>query len=143
MLRAMHDFTPGHAIVGGVLIAVGLAVVLIGTGRIAGLSGITAGIVRPMGGDRSWRVSFLVAALVVGALFELSAPSTFDAGPARPLWLIAISGALVGFGTRLGNGCTSGHGLCGLGRFSKRSLVATCTFFGIAVVTATIAGRLA
>ena len=139
----MDDFTPGHAVVGGVLIAVGLAVVLIGTGRIAGLSGITAGIIRPTGGDRSWRVSFLAAALVVGALFELAAPSTFDAGPVRPLWLIAISGALVGVGTRLGNGCTSGHGLCGLGRFSKRSLVATCTFFAIAVVTATVAGRLA
>lgn len=141
MLRAMHDFTPGHALVGGVLIAAGLAVVLLGSGRIAGLSGIAAGIVRPTGGDRSWRISFLVAALVVGAVFELASPATFDAAPARPLWLIAISGALVGFGTRLGNGCTSGHGLCGLGRFSKRSLIATCTFFGIAVVTATLAGR--
>ena len=139
----MHDFTPGHAVVGGALIAVGLAVVLIGTGRIAGLCGITAGIIRPTGGDRSWRVSFLVAALAVGAVFELAAPATFDAGPVHPLWLIAISGGLVGVGTRLANGCTSGHGLCGLGRFSKRSLVATCTFFGIAVVTATIAGRLA
>ena len=140
----MHDFTPGHAMVGGVLIAVGLAVVLIGTGRIAGLSGITAGIIRPSGGangERGWRISFLVAALVVGAMFELAAPATFDAAPARPMWLIAISGALVGFGTRLGNGCTSGHGLCGLGRFSRRSLIATCTFFGIAVVTATLAGR--
>jgi uncharacterized membrane protein YedE/YeeE len=138
----MYDFTPGHAIVGGVLIALGLAVVLIGTGRIAGLSGIAAGIVRPTGGDRSWRIGFLGAAIAVGAVFELAAPSTFDAAPPHPLWLIAISGALVGFGTRIGNGCTSGHGLCGLGRFSKRSLIATCTFFGIAVITATLVGKL-
>jgi uncharacterized membrane protein YedE/YeeE len=140
MLRAMHNFTPGHAVVGGVLIGLGLAVVLIGTGRIPGLSGITAGIVRISSADRSWRVSFLVGALAIGAVFELAAPDTFDRGPAHPLWLIAISGALVGYGTRLGNGCTSGHGLCGLGRFSKRSLIATCTFFGVGVVTATIAG---
>lgn len=138
----MHDFTPGHAIAGGALIGVGLAVVLISTGRIAGLSGIAAGIVRLSGGDRSWRVSFLVGALAVGAVFALAEPSTFDNGPPHPLWLIAISGGLVGYGTRLSNGCTSGHGLCGLGRFSKRSLIATCTFFGVGVVTATIAGRL-
>ena len=136
----MHDFTPGHAIVGGVLIALGLAVVLIGSGRIAGLSGIAAGIIRP--GDRTWRIGFLGAAIAVGLVFELAAPATFDAAPPHPLWLIAISGALVGFGTRIGNGCTSGHGLCGLGRFSKRSLIATCTFFGVAVVVATIVGKL-
>jgi uncharacterized membrane protein YedE/YeeE len=137
----MPDFTPGHAVVGGILIALGIAVVLIGTGRIAGLSGIVAGILRPSSSDRGWRISFLVAALAVGAVFELAAPSTFDAAPSHPLWLVAVSGALVGIGTRLGNGCTSGHGLCGLGRFSKRSLVATCTFFGIAVVTATLVAR--
>jgi len=137
----MYDFTPGHAIVGGILIGLGIAVVLIGTGRIAGLSGITAGIIRPSSDDRGWRISFLAGALAVGAVFELAAPSTFDAVPPHPLWLVAISGVLVGVGTRLGNGCTSGHGLCGLGRFSKRSLIATCAFFGIAVATATLAGR--
>jgi len=137
----MRDFTPGHAIVGGILIGLGIAVVLIGTGRIAGLSGITAGIVRPSSDDRGWRISFLVGALVVGAMFELASPATFDAAPPHPLWLVAISGVLVGLGTRLGNGCTSGHGLCGLGRFSKRSLIATCTFFGVAVITATVAAR--
>jgi uncharacterized membrane protein YedE/YeeE len=137
----MHDFTPGHAIAGGILIALGLAIVLIGTGRIAGLSGVTAGIVRPSSDDRGWRISFLVGALAVGAVFELAAPATFDAATPHPLWLVAISGVLVGLGTRLANGCTSGHGLCGLGRFSKRSLIATCAFFGIAVVTATLAAR--
>lgn len=137
----MHDFIPGHAIVGGILIALGLAVVLIGTGHIAGLSGIVAGIVRPSSGDRGWRISFLAGALAVGAVFELAAPATFDAAPPHPLWVLAISGVLVGLGTRLANGCTSGHGICGLGRFSKRSLIATCVFFGVAVVTATLAAR--
>ena len=137
----MHDFTPGHAIAGGILIGLGIAVVLIGTGRIAGLSGITAGILRPHSDDRGWRLSFLAGALAVGAVFEVVAPSTFDAAPPHPLWLVAISGVFVGLGTRIGNGCTSGHGLCGLGRFSKRSLIATCAFFGVGVVTATLAGR--
>ncbi len=137
----VHDFTPGHAIAGGILIALGLAVMLIGSGRIAGLSGIVAGVFTlQRTGDRAWRASFLIGALIAGAIFALTQPGTFDAVAPHPLWLVAISGVLVGAGTRLSNGCTSGHGLCGIGRFSKRSIIATATFFGIAVVTATLAG---
>ena len=140
----MHDFTPGHGLVGGVLIALGLAVILIGSGRIAGLSGIAAGLISPVtGADRAWRASFLVGALAVGAIFEVVSPSTYDAVAPHRMWVVAFSGLLVGVGTRLSNGCTSGHGLCGIARLSKRSILATMTFFAVGVVTATLVGRLA
>jgi uncharacterized protein len=140
----VHDFTPGHGVAGGVLIALGLAVILIGSGRIAGLSGITAGLVNPFtGGDRAWRASFLAGALAVGAIFEVASPSTYDTTAPHRMWVVAISGLLVGLGTRMANGCTSGHGLCGIARLSKRSILATMTFFAVGVATATIVGRLA
>ncbi|MFT3697552.1 MAG: YeeE/YedE thiosulfate transporter family protein [Kofleriaceae bacterium] len=137
----MSDFTPGHALIGGVLIALGLAVMLLGTGQIAGLSGIVGGIVRPSSRDRTWRLSFLVGAIGVGAIFAVTRKGTFDAVAPHSLWVVAVSGLLVGVGTRLSNGCTSGHGLCGIGRFSKRSILATITFMVAAMITATIAGR--
>lgn len=136
----MSQFTPISAAIGGVLIALALALMLITTGRIAGLSGVVAGVLR--GPDRSWRLAFLAAALAVGACFQLAAPATYDAGSRVPLWLCAVSGLLVGMGTRWSNGCTSGHGLCGTSRLSKRSIIATGTFFVVAVATATITGRL-
>ena len=121
----MHDFTPIHAIVGGALIATSLAIMLIATGRIAGLSGIFAGFVGGFTGG-----------------FALAELTTFDAGARVPLWTVAASGVLVGLGTRASNGCTSGHGLCGMSRLSKRSLAATITFFVFGVATATISGAL-
>lgn len=140
----VSDFTPVHAAIGGVLIALGLAVVLIGNGRIAGLSGIVAGLISPSaGGDRDWRIGFLAGALAVGALFRIATSTTFDAVAPHGYALVAISGVLVGVGTRLANGCTSGHGLCGMARLSKRSIIATITFFFIAVGVATLTGRLA
>ena len=136
----MHDFTPIHALVGGMLIALGLAGMLIGTGRIAGLSGIIAGVLHE--GDRAWRLWFLGGMLAVGAIFERVTPATYDAAARVPMWVVAIAGVLVGAGTRLSNGCTSGHGLCGTSRLSKRSIIATLTFFAIGVATATVVGRL-
>ncbi len=138
----MHDLTPLHGLVGGALIALSLAIMLLLTGRIAGLSGIFAGVLRGASSDGPWRAYFLAGMLGVGALFELAAPHTFDAGTRMPLPVVALAGALVGFGTRACNGCTSGHGLCGTSRPSKRSIVATITFFGVAVVTATVTGAL-
>ena len=134
----MHDFTPVHALVGGALIALALAVMLIATGRIAGLSGVVAGLLSS--DDRAWRAWFVAGMLGVGAVFELAAPRTFDAVARVPLPLVALAGLLVGVGTRLANGCTSGHGLCGISRLSKRSILATCVFFGVGVATATITG---
>ena len=140
----MQNFTPVAGLVGGVLIALGLAVILIGSGRIVGLSGVAAGLINPhRGGERAWRASFLIGALAVGAIFELARPSTYDAAAPRGVVVIAISGLLVGIGTRMANGCTSGHGLCGVARLAKRSLIATMTFFAVGVITATLVGRLA
>jgi uncharacterized membrane protein YedE/YeeE len=136
----VHDFTPLNAIVGGVLIALSLAIMLVLTGRIAGLSGVLAGVLRGPGGDWEWRAWFLAGMLAVGAAFELASPATFDATARAPLPLIAVAGALVGIGTRASNGCTSGHGLCGTTRLSKRSFIATATFFAVGVATATITG---
>ncbi len=141
MLQQMSEFTPGHALAGGALIGLGLAVMLIGTGRIAGLSGIVAGLLRP--GDRGWRASFLIGAIGVGVIFVACTAHTFDTVAPHSLPVVAISGLLVGVGTRLSNGCTSGHGLCGIARLSKRSILATMTFMVVAMATATLAGRLA
>lgn len=138
----MHDFTPIHALVGGVLIATSLAIMLIGTGRIAGLSGIFAGFLHGARGDRGWRAWFLIGMFATGIVFRVAAPATYDHSARVPLWAIAVSGVLVGLGTRASNGCTSGHGLCGMSRFSKRSILATMVFFGVGVVTATLVGHL-
>jgi uncharacterized protein len=138
----MHDFTPLHGLIGGALIASSFAIMLLFTGRIAGLSGVLAGALRGGTRDGAWRSYFLAGMLIVGAVFELASPSTFDATTRVPLPLVALAGVLVGFGTRACNGCTSGHGLCGTSRPSKRSIVATITFFGIGVATATITGAL-
>ncbi len=136
----MHDLQPLHGILGGTLIALALAVMLIATGKLAGLSGIVGGLFDAK--DRTWRAWYVAGMLAVGAVFELVHPASFDTGSRLPLPLVAVAGVLVGVGTRLGNGCTSGHGLCGMSRLSKRSIVATFTFFGIAVVTATAVGAL-
>jgi len=138
----VHDFHPVQAAIGGMLIASSLAIMLIATGRIAGLSGIFAGFVTGRRGDWAWRARFIAGMLLVGGAFQLVRPAAFDHGARIPLWLVAIAGVLVGIGTRAGNGCTSGHGLCGLSRFSKRSIVATITFFIVGVATATISGTI-
>ncbi len=122
-------------------IATSLGLMLLGTGRIAGLSGILAGLLRATPGDWGWRAAFVAGMALVGTGFACLAPGTFDAAAVLPpLPVVAASGVLVGVGTRLSNGCTSGHGLCGMSRLSTRSIVATATFFAIGVATATIVG---
>lgn len=134
----MHDLQPLHGILGGSLIAVALAVMLIATGRLSGLSGIVGGLLTEK--DRAWRAFYVAGMLAVGAAFAIAHPSTFDVGARVPLPVVGLAGLLVGFGTRMGNGCTSGHGLCGISRLSKRSIIATMTFFGVGVITATVVG---
>jgi uncharacterized membrane protein YedE/YeeE len=136
----MAGFTPLSGALGGALIGCSLALMLVATGRIAGLSGIIAGVLR--GGDRAWRAWFLAAALAVGALWRVWAPGAFDAGVPAPLAVVAVAGVLVGIGTRAANGCTSGHGLCGVSRLSKRSIVATGVFMASGIATATLVGPL-
>ena len=134
----MSGFTPIASVLGGALIALSLAIMLVTTGRIAGLSGVVAGLLST--GDRAWRAWFVAGMLAVGGVFELVRPHTFDTAARVPLPVVALAGVLVGLGTRLGNGCTSGHGLCGMSRLSKRSIIATVVFMGVGVATATITG---
>lgn len=128
------------ALAGGVLIGLAAALLMIVQGRIAGVSGIVGSIVERRA-DAGWRIAFLAGLALAGVGAMVLAPSTVGASP-RTLPLVAIAGLLVGIGTRMGGGCTSGHGVCGLGRLSTRSLVAVVTFIATGVVTVWIGGRL-
>lgn len=144
----MDTFTPIPALVGGLLIGLASALLWLGNGRIAGISGIY-GQFLPPARSLLWRAVFLVA-LVAGTFLsaqllpDLGAHPQMVAAPAgsgipTPVWL-AIGGLLIGFGTRIGNGCTSGHGICGLARLSRRSFVAVGVFFGVAILTVAVTG---
>lgn len=128
------DFTPQAALGGGVLIGLAAAAFILFNGRIAGISGILGGLLRPVRGDIGWRVAFLaglIAAPVVYGLFAVLPEVTVDAGAGT----LVAAGLLVGVGTRYGAGCTSGHGVCGISRMSPRSLVATAAFMAAGFVT--------
>jgi uncharacterized protein len=123
-------------LLGGMLIGLGASLLLYWNGRIAGVSGIVAGLVRPTTGDLAWRWAFVLGLLVVGfALHLVQAPHPIET-LAQPTWLGAPAGLAVGLGARLSGGCTSGHGVCGVSRLSARSIAATMTFivFGAATV---------
>jgi len=148
----MESFSPLSAAIGGSLIGLAAAVLWLGNGRIAGISGIF-GQLLPPAQSALWRLVFLVALIAATFLAAKLLPGLGVCGtmPAQlvqappawgvptPLWL-AIAGLLVGVGTRVGNGCTSGHGVCGLARLSMRSLVAVLVFFGVAILTVTMTG---
>ncbi len=127
-------FTPGSALAGGALIGLAAAWLVLVEGRILGAAGVLGGLVPPRAGDIAWRVALiagLVAApLVARLLFQPNAP-VIEANGAT----LIIGGVLVGFGTRLGNGCTSGHGVCGLARLSPRSFAATAAFMAAGFLT--------
>lgn len=127
-----------RALIGGALIGVAASLALLLHGRIAGISGTVA---RAFSGDggRGFRVPFLAGFVAVGAIAAVVTPSAFGA-PIRETWVLAIAGLLVGVGTGLSNGCTSGHGVCGIARLSPRSLVAVLTFMATAMLTVAIAG---
>lgn len=129
-----NAFTPGSALTGGVLIGVAVAVFLLCNGRVAGISGIIGGLLRPTAGDVAWRVAFAAGMLAAPLLCRVAAalpPLQIDAGYGA----LVIAGFLVGIGTRYGGGCTSGHGVCGVARLSPRSLVATGTFMSAGFAT--------
>ena len=130
------------AIAGGGLIGLAASWLLLSKGRVAGISGIVGGLLGPLDAQSAWRLSFVVGLLVGGATLMVVLPETIVAPAGRSLVLVAVAGVLVGYGTRLGSGCTSGHGVCGLTRFAPRSLVATGTFMNAGIVTATIIGLL-
>jgi uncharacterized protein len=134
----MQDFTPGRSTLGGMLIGLAASILLLGAGRVAGISGIFGQLfLGPDRSDRRWRLSFLIGLLASALLCARLLPDSISPSPRSLPWL-AGAGLLVGMGTRLGNGCTSGHGVCGLSRRSRRSLVATLSFMATGVLTATL-----
>ena len=135
------DFTPWTALGGGLLIGLATAMFVLFNGRIAGISGILGGLLRPARGERGWRIAFLLGLIAAPLVYMLAAPlpaMRIDAGTGT---LIA-AGLLVGIGTRYGAGCTSGHGVCGLARGSARSLAATLAFMGAGFATVFIVRHL-
>ena len=127
-------FTPWTSLAGGLLIGTAAAMFLLLNGKIAGISGILGGLLRPTAGDTGWRVAFLLGLVAAPLLYQLVAPLPvvqIDAGTT----LLVVAGLLVGLGTRYGSGCTSGHGVCGLSRLSPRSMVATAAFMASGFVT--------
>ena len=132
--ESMSHFTPVSSLAGGMLIGLAAALLWRANGRIAGISGITAGAWSAPAWERGWRACFLLgliaAPVALAASFGPPAMA-IDAPVAR----LIVGGFLVGFGTRLGGGCTSGHGVCGIARLSKRSIVATCVFMAAGAVT--------
>lgn len=131
-------FTPWSALAGGALIGTAASILLIFNGRVAGISGVLGGLLVPKQGEVSWRLAFAIGLAVGGVLMLALSPESFGASP-RALPLVAVAGAFVGVGTRIGNGCTSGHGVCGLSRLSVRSLAATLTFMATGFLAATAA----
>lgn len=124
-----------RALMGGVLIGTAAGMLLLTHGRIAGISGVLGGVLSPQRSDTRWRAAFLLALVLGGAAFVRIWPERFST-LGMPRWpVLVIAGLLVGIGTRLGSGCTSGHGVCGIGRGSLRSLVATLTFMATAIIT--------
>lgn len=127
-----------RALLGGALIGCSATLLLACNGRIAGISGIVNGIYGPSAFERAWRLSFL-GGLVGAAAFAFQVyPENRPHRIAFPIGMLILAGFLVGFGTRMGNGCTSGHGVCGLGRLSRRSLIAVIAFMSIAIVTVAV-----
>lgn len=128
------NFTPYSALAGGALLGIAVTILWLWNGRIAGISGILGGLLQPKTGDVAWRAAFIIGLIVsplAYSLFTELPTIEIDAG----LPLLILAGLLVGIGTRYGVGCTSGHGVCGLARFSPRSLVATLSFMFTGFIT--------
>lgn len=132
------DFSvPWASLFGGMLLGLSAILLMLFSGKVAGISGIVGGLLNPQKNDASWRAAFVIGmilSVLVVAPFGFSLVDVSD----NNILLVSFAGLLVGFGTRLGNGCTSGHGIVGMGRFSKRSIYATCTFMISAIVVVLI-----
>ena len=136
------NFTPLSALIGGVMIGVAAAAFALLNGRIAGVSGILGGLLRPAPGDTAWRAAFVAGLLAAPWAYAAAArlpESTIEAS-----WpVVVVAGLLVGIGTRYGSGCTSGHGVCGIARLSRRSVVATACFMAAGFATVFVARQVA
>jgi uncharacterized protein len=129
------DFTPVSGLAGGLLIGLAAALLLVLNGHISGISGIVGGLLAPKSSDAGWRVVFVVGLLLGAFGYMLATGGAMPVRMQASMPILIVAGLLVGFGTRLGSGCTSGHGLCGIARLSKRSIVASAVFFGVAMFT--------
>jgi uncharacterized protein len=136
-----NQFTPWRALAGGALIGLAAVLLALTLGRVAGISGIVGGLMRPVRGDVAWRAAFVGGLLLAPWVWQLALPLPTPRIEASHLTLV-VAGLLVGLGTRYGAGCTSGHGVCGLSRGSRRSLVATLCFMAMGFVTAYITRHL-
>ncbi|MBL0919105.1 MAG: YeeE/YedE family protein [Hydrogenophaga sp.] len=130
-------FTPWTSLAGGVLLGTAASLFVLLNGRVLGISGLLGGLLTPKAGDIGWRVALLAGLFVSPLVYGWLAPEGFITAPRidAGFGLIVLAGLLVGIGTRYGNGCTSGHGVCGLARLSPRSLVATLAFMGTGFAT--------
>ena len=131
----MENFTPVSGLVGGLLIGLSTVLLILFNGRIAGISGIVGGLLARKGSEIGWRAVFVVGLLLGAFVYVLATGGALPVNIQASLPVMVAAGLLVGFGTRLGSGCTSGHGVSGIARFSKRSIVATLVFFVTAIIT--------
>jgi uncharacterized membrane protein YedE/YeeE len=138
----MENFTPVSALVGGALIGASAALFLLLNGRVAGISGILGGLVHPVGSEIGWRLAFLAGLFIAPLAYVGFGGSLPPVSLTPSLGLVVVAGLIVGFGTRLGAGCTSGHGVCGIGRGSPRSLAATLVFMATAILTVVVTRHL-
>lgn len=136
-----NHFTPWMSLAGGIVLGLAAALFVLLNGRVLGISGILGGLVKPQAGDGGWRIAFIAGLLAAPLLWRLFAPLPVPRVDASVPVLI-IAGLLVGWGTRYGSGCTSGHGVCGLARMSPRSLAATLAFMAAGFVTVYVARHL-
>lgn len=133
----MTDFTPLSALAGGTLLGLAAVLLMKFNGRIAGISGILNGALSLKSGDRLWRWLFVGGLILGGVTYQLISQAPLITREAFPLGKLALAGILVGFGTRVGSGCTSGHGVCGVARLSPRSIVSTLAFVAVGAIVAT------
>ena len=124
-----------YAALGGVLIGISVSIMLAFNGRVTGISGIVSKAMEFPKNDFSWRFMFILGLIVGGGVLALIYPQAFLGQLETSNWTLIVAGLLVGFGTSLGSGCTSGHGVCGISRFSIRSVIATCVFIGAGVLS--------
>lgn len=131
-----------YALLGGMIIGTSVSIMLLFNGRVTGISGILNGLLTPQKGDTAWRLTFLLGLFGGGILLNGLNPEVFSGALATPTWTVIVAGLFVGFGTIMGSGCTSGHGVCGISRLSPRSIVATLTFISAGVLTVFVLRKL-
>ena len=135
----MENFTPLTASIGGALIGLSAVILMAFNGRIAGISGVFSGVAFAQNGDKLWRILFVLGLVTAPIIYQAASGRDIEFDLSTNMPLVIIGGLLVGFGTRLGSGCTSGHGVCGLSRLSPRSLVSVLLFMGAGMLTVTAA----